>query len=104
MAIGVDEQLVDLRAEPGHHYLPVAKSKMTDRLYTISNVIHISGVTNSLREKIIKEGFVEHYYHAPLKFLSIKTSPSGILEVYTELKAMGVKVQLEVIGPRHQPI
>jgi hypothetical protein len=96
--------VVYFRTEPGHDYLPVARSKMSDKLYPVSNIVHIKKVTPELREKIRAEGYIEHFYHSHLGFLSIKTSPGEVLKVYSELKEMGLKVQLEVIGPRHQAI
>ncbi len=94
------EGLVYFRAPEGHDYIPVAISKSTNNIYPIASVLHIKGATQELRSSFLAEGLEEYYYHAPLKFLSIKTRPGDVLRIYHELKEKGFRVELEVLKPR----
>lgn len=95
---------VFFRASPGHPYSPVAISKTTNNLYPISSILHIKGATQALRSDVLAQGYKEYYYHAPLKFLSIKSDSAQVLRMYSELKGKGFQVQLEVLKPRQQTI
>lgn len=96
--------MVFFRSSSGHTHVPVAISKMTKSLYPISSVLHIKGATPLLRQEVLAQGHKEYYYHAPLKFLSIKSESGQVLRVYSELKEKGFKVELEVLKPQHQTI
>lgn len=90
---------------PSHHDLtPVAISTLNNNLYPISSVLHIKGVTLQLRRQLLLEGHKEHYFHEPLKLLSIKTPPEKVMKTYSELLKKGFKVNLEVLKPTHQKI
>lgn len=95
---------VFFKSSPGHSYNPVAISRFTNNLYTISSVLHIKGATHNLRDSLLAEGYTEYYYHAPLKFLSIKSEPGQLMKVYSELREKGFKVELEVLKPPHKTI
>lgn len=96
--------MVYFRASPGHPYSPVAISKTTNNLYPISSILHIKGATQALRTNVLAQGYKEYYYHAPLKFLSIKSESAQVLKMYSELKEKGFQVQLEVLKPRQTTI
>lgn len=96
--------IVFFRANPGHPYSPVAISKTTNNLYPISSILHIKGATPALRSDVLAQGYKEYYYHAPLKFLSIKSDSAQVLRMYSELKEKGFQVQLEVLKPRQTTI
>lgn len=92
------------KASPGHPYSPVAISKTTNNLYPVSSILHIKGATPSLRSDVLAQGYKEYFYHAPLKFLSIKSDSAQVLKMYSELKGKGFQVQLEVLKPRQTTI
>lgn len=95
---------VFFRAPEGHSYHPVAISRMNHNLYPISSVLHIKGATPEIRTSLLAQGHKEYYYHAPLKFLSIKAETDQLLHIYSQLKEQGFKVELEVLKPKHQTI
>lgn len=99
-----NDHFVFFRTSEHHEYIPVAISKMTNTLYPISSVLHIKGATKDLRSSLLSQGFEEYYYHAPLKFLSIKSEAGQVMKVYSELEKQGYNVQLEVLKPGHQTI
>jgi hypothetical protein len=82
--------------------LPVAISKKTNSLYPISSVLHVKEATPSVRKVILSDGYEEYYYHAPLKYLSLKAKSSGVLKTYSDLKEKGYAVELEVMKPQHK--
>lgn len=85
-------------------YNPVAISKTTNKLYPLSQILHIRGVTADLRSSVLGQGLQEYYYHPPLKLLSVKTESGQLMQVYHELKKQGLNVELEVLKPKHQTI
>lgn len=95
---------VFFQAEEGHTYSPVAISRMTSTLYPISSVLHIRGATPELRNDVLAQGHEEYYYHAHLKFLSIKAESGQIMKTYSDLREKGFKVELEVLRPKHKTI
>lgn len=99
-----NDQFVFFRAQENHDYIPVALAKMSNTLYPISSVLHIKGATKDLRTELLNQGYEEYYYHAPLKFLSIKSESGQVMKVYSELEKQGYKVQLEVLKPGHKAI
>ncbi len=98
------EDLIYFRAAEGHAYNLVAISISTHNLYPIASIIHIKGATAELRSSVLAQGLEEYYYHAPLKFLSIKSTPGDVLRIYHELKERGFRVELEVLRPKHKII
>lgn len=99
-----NDHFVFFRAQEGHEFIPVAISKMTNTLYPISSVLHIRGATNALRTVLVSQGYEEYYFHAPLKFLSIKSEAGQVMRTYAELEKQGYQVQLEVLKPGHKSI
>ena len=96
------DDLVFFRASPGHQYIPVALSKSTNMLYPISSILHVKGATPELREGLLQKGYVQYYYHRPLKLLSLETKAGEVVKVYSKLQKEGFKVELEVLKPHHQ--
>lgn len=76
---------------------PVAFHKGRQKLYPISHILHIKGVDPELREQLSQRGLSEYYYHAPLKLLSVRSTPTKVLQQYEELKSQGLTVRLEVL-------
>lgn len=95
---------VFFKANSGHPFSPVAISRTTNNLYPIASILHIKGATMDLRNQVLAQGYKEYYYHAPFKFLSIKSEASQVLRMYSELKEKGFQVELEVLKPKHQTI
>lgn len=81
---------------------PVALHKGRQKLYPISHILHIKGVDSDLRQKLTHLGLTEYYYHAPLKLLSVRSTPTKVLQQYEELKAQGLAVRLEVLKEQPQ--
>lgn len=94
--------LVFFKSGPEHSFIPVAQNKMTKQLYPISSIVHIKGVNPAVRDAILGQGYSEHYYQPRIQFLSIKSEPSNILKIYTELRDKGYNAQLEVLTPHHK--
>lgn len=107
---GMGQQIVEhsgfvfFHADAGHSYYPVAISRMTSTLYPISSVLNIRGATPDLRNDVLAQGHEEYYYHAHLKFLSIKAESGQIMKTYSELREKGFNVELEVLKPKHKTI
>jgi hypothetical protein len=77
--------------------LPVAFNAQRQKLYPISQVLHLRGIDTIERAQFKAEGMSEFYYHAPLKMLSLNTSPGTVIQQYESLKARGFDVKLEVL-------
>ncbi|WP_408097188.1 hypothetical protein ACJVC5_19315 [Peredibacter sp. HCB2-198] len=84
--------------------LPVAYSPSTGKLHPISSVLHIVNATESIRSEVKGLGLTEYYYHPGAKLLSVQSTQSEVLEVYSDLKDRGFEVQLEVVRPHQQGI
>ena len=76
---------------------PVAFNASRQKLFPISHILHLRGIDSSERDQFKAEGMSEFYYHAPLKMLSLNTSPATVVQQYQSLKARGFDVRLEVL-------
>ncbi len=91
--------MVYFRAPQDHRYTPVAISRRTGALFPVSQVLHVRGATPSVRESLLRQGYTQYYYQAPLKLLSVKSKSGQVLSAYNELAQKGLKVELEVLKP-----
>lgn len=98
------EQFVFFRSETNHRYIPVAISRTTNVLYPISSILHIKGATPGIRRTLLSAGLKQYYYHEPLKLLSLQSSSTGVVSLYSELRQKGYQVELEVLKPPHRRI
>ncbi|MCM2350322.1 MAG: hypothetical protein NDI69_09900 [Bacteriovoracaceae bacterium] len=73
------------------------------KLYTISSVLKIKNVDETLRSELISAGLTEHYYHEGLRVLYVKSSHDEILSLQEELKKLKFDIQLEVVKATHKP-
>lgn len=76
---------------------PVAQNATTNRLFPISHVLHIKGIDATERDQLKAEGMQEYYYHSRLKFISLSTTPSTVLQQFHSLTKRGFDVRLEVL-------
>jgi hypothetical protein len=84
--------------------IPVAMARGSKILYPISSILHLRKASQDLRLKLLSEGFEEYYYHSPLKFLSLKSTPGKVVSEYQKLKGRGFQVEMEVLRPPHRKI
>lgn len=93
-----------VRASGDKNLLPVAYSPSTGKLHPISSVLHVMNATEAIRSEVKGLGFQEYYYAPGAKLLSVQSTQSEVLEVYSDLKDRGFEVQLEVVRPHQQGI
>ena len=93
-----------VRASGDKNLLPVAYSPSTGKLHPISSVLHIMNATPAIRAEVKGLGLQEYYYAPGAKLLSVQSTQSEVLEVYSDLKDRGFEVQLEVVRPHQQGI
>lgn len=99
-----DEVFNFVRSNDNKNLLPVALSPSTGKLHPISSVLHVKNATEVVRREVKGLGLREYYYHPGAKLLSVKSTQSEVLEVYSDLKDRGFEVQLEVVRPHQQGI
>ncbi len=80
--------------------IPVAFNPRLKGLYPVSSVLHVKGVDQATREKILGQGFQEYVYFKNIQKLSIKSSPGEVVRLYQELEKRGYSVKLEVLRDR----
>ncbi len=97
-----DKQFAYFSASIGHKYVPVAMSNFSNTLAPISAILHLRNATPEMRQKLLNDGFKESYYHASVKFLSIKSDSQSVLGTYNKLNNLGYQVEMEVLKPGHQ--
>lgn len=85
------------------HAINVVFDELNKKLYTISSVLKIKNVDESLRSELISSGLTEHYYHEGLRVLYVKSSHDEILSLQEELKKLKFDIHLEVVKTTHQP-
>ena len=93
-----------VRSNGQSNLIPVALSPSTGKLHPISSVLHVLNATEAIRSEVKGLGLTEYYYHAGMKLLSLKSTSSQVIPVYSDLKDRGFEVQLEVIKPHQQGI
>jgi hypothetical protein len=96
------DDLVFFRTREPRNHIPVAISRQTGALFPISKVLHVSDATAAVREALLRDGYAENYYHPRIRFLSIRSPGTSVLDAYDQLTRRGYKVRLEVLRPRHQ--
>ena len=67
------------------------------RIYPIAPTVKIANVTDDLRDKIIGEGFIEHYYNEDLKIMFVEGQDGDVLAALSELTGLNLEASLEVI-------
>ncbi len=80
----------------------VVFDKNNNKLYPLSPMIRVQGVTSETRNRIQQDGYLEYYYSAPTQFLYVKSTHEKLFSDYKELKNRGYKVSLEVLRGPHQ--
>lgn len=78
---------------------PVAYDKVNRSLLPVTHFLHVKGADQALRASLLAEGFKEYYYQPKMKFLSLETSTSTVLQHYQDLKKRGYEVKLELVKP-----
>ncbi|WPU64173.1 hypothetical protein [Peredibacter starrii] len=99
-----DSVFVFVRSNGDKALLPVAYSPSTGKLHPISSILHVDNATESVRSEVKGLGFQEYYYSPGAKLLSVQSTQTEVLEVYSDLKDRGFEVQLEVVRPHQQGI
>ena len=77
--------------------IPVAFNPRLKGLYPVSSVLHVKGVDQATRAKILGQGFKEYIYFKNIQKLSLKSSPGEVVRHYQELEKLGYNVKLEVL-------
>lgn len=82
--------------------IPVAYNQTLGKLTVISTVVHVQGVDEATRQRLISSGYKEYYYFKNIRRLSLQTSPDKVVSVYDSLAKLGLNAKLEVI--REKPV
>lgn len=84
--------------------IPVAYNKALNRLHPVSAIVHVRGVDEATRQRLLQSGHTEYYYFKNIQRLSLKSTPGHVVKLYESLKKQGLNAKLEVVreGPRSQ--
>ncbi len=69
----------------------------TSQVYPLSTVIKVLAVNDNQRSDLIAKGLEEYYYHDSLQLFYTQSSNGKLLSTVSELKKMGLDVELEAV-------
>lgn len=82
---------------------PMAVNISQNQSYPISSVIKLTDISESKRQELLAQGFLEHYYHADLKIFYLEATAETVIAAHKELLQEGYSSHLEVQRHFHKP-
>ncbi len=71
------------------------------KVYPIAPTVRVANVNAETRNKIIGEGYIEHYYNEDLDVMFVEGQDGDVLSALSELTGLNLEASLEVIRGFH---